>query len=99
MVAGVYEQSIDRESAYERLMAATKNSPGQTNAPPVSGGGILGQIISGAVGGVTGARARQSDTVVEAISKNFTRAIANTAGREIVRGLMGSLFGGGKRGR
>ena len=98
MVAGVYEQSIDRESAYERLLAVTKDSPGQKNAAPVSGG-ILGQIISGAVGGVTGARARQSDTVVEAVSKNFTRAIANTAGREIMRGLMGSLFGGGKRRR
>ncbi len=97
IVTGVYEQSIDRESAYERLVAATRNSPGQRNAAPVSGEGILGQIVSGAVGGITGARARQSDTVVEALSKNFTRTIANTAGREIVRGLMGSLFGGTRR--
>ena len=97
IVTGVYEQSIDRESAYERLMAATKNSPGQKNAAPVSGGGILGQIVSGAVGGMTGARARQSDTVVQALSKNFARTIANTAGREIVRGVMGSLFGGARR--
>jgi DNA helicase HerA-like ATPase len=99
MVAGVYEQFVDRESAYERLKAATKSSPGQINAAPVAGGGILGQIMSGAVGGMTGARARQSDTVVEAVSKNLTRTIANTAGRAIVRGLMGSLFGGTKRGR
>lgn len=97
IVTGVYEQSIDRESAYERLVAATRNSPGQRNAGPVSGEGILGQIVSGAVGGITGARARQSDTVVEALSKNFTRTIANTAGRAIVRGLMGSLFGGTRR--
>ncbi len=98
MVAGVYEQSVDRESAYERLRAATASSPGQKNAAPVSGGGgILGQIISGAVGGISGARARQSDTVVEAVSKNFARSIANTAGRAIVRGLMGSLFGGTRR--
>ena len=98
-VAGVYEQIIDRESAYEHLSTAAKVSPGQRNAPPVAGGGILGQIISGAVGGITGARARQSDTVVQALSKNFTRTIANTAGREIVRGIMGSLFGGTRRGR
>ncbi len=98
IVAGVYEQFIDRESAYERLKAATKSSPGQTNAAPVSGNGIFGQILSGAVGGITGKRARQSDTVVEALSKNFARTIANTAGREIVRGLMGSLFGGTRRG-
>jgi len=99
IVAGVYEQFFDRESAYERLLAATKSSPGQRNAPSVSGNGILGQIISGAVGGVTGKRARQSDTVVEALSKNLARTIANTAGREIVRGLMGSFFGGTRRGR
>ena len=99
MVAGVYEKFVDRESAYELLKAATKSSPGQINDVPVAGGGILGQIISGAVGGVTGKRARQSDTVVEALSKNFTRTIANTATHAIVRGLMGSLFGGAKRGR
>ncbi len=99
VVAGVYEQCIDRESAYEHLSAAAKMAPGQRNAPPVSGGGILGEIISGAVGGITGARARQSDTVVQALSKNFTRTIANTAGREIMRGIMGSLFGGARRGR
>jgi DNA helicase HerA-like ATPase len=98
-VAGVYEQLIDRESAYERLRAATKNSPGQKNAAPVSGDGILGQIFSGAVDGLAGKRARQSDTLVEALSKNFARTAANTAGREIVRGLMGSLFGGARRGR
>jgi DNA helicase HerA-like ATPase len=99
IVAGVYERFIDRESAYERLKAATKDSPGQRIAAPVTGGGILGQLITGAVGGITGARARQSDTVVEALSKNLTRSIANTAGRELVRGLMGSLFGGTKRKR
>src|ERR1700722_6272533 len=98
-VAGVYEKFVDRESAYELLKAATKGSSGQINSAPVTGDGILGQIISGAIGGVTGKRARQSDTVVEALSKNFTRTIANTATHAIVRGLMGSLFGGTKRGR
>jgi uncharacterized protein len=99
VVTGVYEQLIDRQSAYEHLRDATRNSPGQKSAAPVAGGGILGQVISGAVGGITGARARQSDSLVEAFSKNLTRTIANTAGREIVRGLMGSLFGGTRRGR
>jgi uncharacterized protein len=99
IVAGVYEKFVDRESAYELLKAATKNSPGQKDVAPLPGGGILGQIVSGAVGAMSGARARQSDTVVEALSKNFTRTIANTAGREIVRGLMGSLFGGARRKR
>jgi DNA helicase HerA-like ATPase len=97
IVAGVYEKFVDRESAYELLRAATKSSPGQKDVAPLPGGGILGQIVSGAVGAMSGQRARQSDTIVEALSKNFTRTIANTAGREIVRGIMGSLFGGTRR--
>jgi hypothetical protein len=56
-------------------------------------------MISGAVDGLAGKRARQSDTLIEALSKNLARAAANAAGREIVRGLMGSLFGGTRRGR
>jgi DNA double-strand break repair helicase HerA and related ATPase len=96
IVAGVYEKFVDRESAYELLRAAAKSSPGLKDAP-LPGGGILGQIVSGAVGGISGKRARQSDTLVEALSKNLTRTLANTAGREIVRGIMGSLFGGTRR--
>jgi DNA helicase HerA-like ATPase len=99
VVTGVYEQLIDRQSAYEHLRDATRNSPGQKSAAPVAGGGILSQVISGAVGGISGARVRQSDSIVEAFSKNLTRTIANTAGREIIRGIMGSLFGGTRRGR
>jgi uncharacterized protein len=99
IVAGVYEKFVDRESAYELLRAAAKSSPGQKDVAPLPGGGILGRIVSGAVGAMSGARARQSDTLVEALSKNFTRTIANTAGREIVRGIMGSIFGGTRRKR
>jgi uncharacterized protein len=99
MVAGVYEKAVDRESAYERLSAAAKNLPGQNRTSTISGSGVFEQILSGAVGGITGKRARQNDTIIEALSKNFTRTVANTAGREIMRGIMGSLFGGSRRGR
>jgi DNA helicase HerA-like ATPase len=35
LVAGVYEQAVDRESAYERLTGAVAASPPQQSAPPV----------------------------------------------------------------
>ena len=35
IVAGVYEQAVDRESAYEKLTGAVAASPGQQQAPPV----------------------------------------------------------------
>lgn len=35
IVAGVYEQAVDRESAYEKLTGAVAASPSQQQAPPV----------------------------------------------------------------
>lgn len=35
LVAGVYEQTVDRESAYEKLTGAVTQSPAQAAAPPV----------------------------------------------------------------
>ena len=36
LVAGVYEQAVDRESAYERLVGAVASAPGQQAAPPAA---------------------------------------------------------------
>ncbi|MCW5557661.1 MAG: DUF853 family protein, partial [Verrucomicrobiae bacterium] len=36
LVAGVYDQAVDRESAYERLTGAVQQSPAQQEAPPVA---------------------------------------------------------------
>jgi uncharacterized protein len=98
LVAGVYDQRVDRESAYEMLQAAAQKHlqigvPGTTN----QGGNVLEQITRGAMGGLTGARARQSDTIVEAMSKRVTRTLAGDVTRTIVRGILGTFFGGRKR--
>ena len=49
IVAGVYEQAIDRESAYEKLTGAVSASVGQTQAPPVleQKPGFWGRIFGG----------------------------------------------------
>jgi DNA helicase HerA-like ATPase len=39
LVAGVYEKTVDRESAYERLKGRAVAKPGATGAPAPSGGG------------------------------------------------------------
>ena len=36
LVAGVYDEPVDRESAYERLVGAVTSAPSQQSAPPVS---------------------------------------------------------------
>ena len=35
LVAGIYDQPVDRESAYERLVGAVASAPAQQNSPPV----------------------------------------------------------------
>ena len=105
LVAGVYEALADRESAYEvlkarREQAATASSqsssaqkPG-TPAPASSGGGsIFGDVLGGVLGG--GGSRRQS--AGEAMVKSAARAIGSGVGREILRGVLGSILGGSRR--
>jgi DNA helicase HerA-like ATPase len=106
LVAGVYDQAIDRESAYEKLThAAARTTEDQERmqaasaAPPAGpvGPSILEQVVDGVVVALSGQRTHRSDTVVEAFAKSMVRSIGATTGREIARGIMGSIFGGMKR--
>jgi DNA helicase HerA-like ATPase len=82
-----YEQTIDRESAYERLRSQVQQK--QPEAPnPVS------DIIFGKTGPRGG---RQSQGVLEAVTKSAARAIGSELGRQIMRGVLGSILGGGRR--
>jgi len=103
VVAGVYETSVDRESAYEKLKgkvvasaAAAGPAAGGPNVGPVSQeGGWLeaaGNVLGGALG--SGGGSRRGDTVVEAMVKSAARSMGSTVGRQIVRGVLGSLLGG-----
>ena len=106
LVNGVYEKVVDRESAYERLKGSVAKSPvpaGQT-APPVqdSSGGFFGKIFG------TGEpapmmkgrpRGRTPDTLAQTAMKSVVRTMGSTVGREIIRGIMGSIFGGGGKRR
>ena len=118
LVAGVYEQTLDRESAYERLkgtapatgnvakneagngMAAPANAPagsaGQAPAQP----SVTDQVLSGlgeALFGSTGPRGGQHQGLAQVMVKSAVRNIGSAVGREIVRGVMGSILGGRKR--
>ncbi len=83
----MYEEPVDRESAYEKLKAktetASKNAEEKEKAKPAAEKKSSG-----------GGRGRRSDTVVEAAIKSAARSMASTAGRQIVRGILGSIFGG-----
>lgn len=107
LVAGVYEQAQDRESAYERIKGQATVS-GQTNATPLPGqapaapeatsGGLMGGL-SDMLFGSTGPRGGQRDGVAQLVVKSAVRTVGSAIGREIVRGVLGSLLGGGGRRR
>lgn len=100
-VAGVYEKAVDRESAYEKLQGRTAGSgaaapagdKGDKGAAPAGGGGLLGGL-NDVLFGTTGPRGAKHDGLVQAMAKSTARTVGTQIGREILRGVMGSLFGG-----
>ena len=109
LVAGVYEQTLDRESAYERIKgqatasgqasasSAANPLPGQAPAAaePASGG-LMGGLTD-MLFGSTGPRGGQRDGVAQLVVKSAVRTVGSAIGREIVRGVLGGLLGGGRR--
>lgn len=78
----LYDQLLDRESAYEVLKARAEKQ--QAEATQAS--------ANKKAGAATGGRPRQS--AIEAMTKSAARTIGSSLGRQIVRGILGSLFGG-----
>ena len=84
-VAGKYDETVDRESAFERLSkrgkqaadeaAETKPKRTRTNPAPKP-------------------RGRQRQGFGEAFVKSMVRSLGSRAGRALVRGVLGSLFKG-----
>ena len=101
IVAGVYQKTVDRESAYEKIKARAAAEPAATSSGgkgptatatgPNMGG--LGDIIFGS----TGPRGGRREGMLEAAAKSAVRTIGSSVGREIVRGVLGSLLGGKKK--
>jgi hypothetical protein len=81
---GHYEKLVDRESAYEKLKERAAEAPAEEAAAPARKGR---------------ATEAQSDTarIMGAMAKSAAHAIGSQIGRQIVRGVLGSLFGGGKK--
>ena len=103
-VAGQYDETIDRESAYELLQKRAeeaakaqqeeeRRAQEEASRPPESGGGWTLPDF----GGSKPAPRRQSrsgyqrQTVTETAIKSIVRTVGSTLGRELVRGILGSL--------
>jgi DNA helicase HerA-like ATPase len=94
-----YEKTVDRESAYEKLKGHTQEKQPQAQpqapaAPPAAEGNPVSDIIFGKTGPRGG---RQSQGILEAMTKSAARSIGSELGRQVLRGVLGSILGSGRR--
>jgi DNA helicase HerA-like ATPase len=84
VLRGHYEKTVDRESAYERLRAKAESSP--SGAEPTASAPRRG------------AEAKpETVKILEAMAKSAAHAVGSQIGRQIIRGVLGSLFGSGRK--
>jgi uncharacterized protein len=112
LVAGVYDTPVDRESAYEKLkgraVASNPAAPANPVNPPAvanpttastggaNGGGLMGGLKD-AIFGSTGPRGGRYEGLAEKAATSAIRSIGSAVGRELIRGVLGSLLGGSRR--
>jgi hypothetical protein len=87
LVAGVYDTAIDRESAYEKLKGTAEAA---ASAPAQEGG--WAERMKDMAGEALGSKGGRGDSVVQALAKSAARSIGSTLGREILRGVLGSIM-------
>ena len=111
LVAGVYEKTVDRESAYEKLKGRTETAPGApattgtatipgasggASTPDAAGGGLMGGLNE-LLFGSTGPRGGRRDGLAQTMARSAVRTMGTSVGKEILRGVLGGIFGAKKR--
>jgi len=100
LVTGVYEKTVDRESAYEKLQQRVDEGAASAASRPAGGavgrtesGGFMGGL-NDALFGSTGPRGGKHEGLAQSMAKSAVRTMGSAVGREIIRGVLGSIFGG-----
>lgn len=95
-VGGKYDTAVNRESAAEMLARRAQEQVARTDAPLARGpeqdapaGNDWGQAVKDAV---FGTKRRQG--LLETMAKQTTRTVGSKLGQQIVRGILGGIFGG-----
>ncbi|MDR3370184.1 DUF853 domain-containing protein [Rhodoferax sp.] len=106
IVAGVYEKTLDRESAFEKLKGRTTqrstaaaqagNTKAPSPTPTESDGGLLDNLGSSLGSLLSGGNGRRT-SAGEQLIKSAASSIGREVGRQIIRGVLGGIFGGSKR--
>ncbi len=99
IVAGVYEAEVDRDSAYEILQRKVAESTQQQAAIKAAAEQEKQQAKAQQQqekeeAKAAAARAKMTQDVLGTFAKSAARSLGGATGQKIVRGLLGSLFGG-----
>ncbi|QBK05372.1 DUF853 family protein [Hylemonella gracilis] len=94
LVAGVYEKTQDRESAFEKLAQRTQEKQAQqakaeTQASDKENGGFLGGLGDILGGGSKRTRASAGEQLIKSAASSIGREV----GRQIIRGVLGGILG------
>lgn len=93
LVAGVYEKTQDRESAFEKLAQRTQEKQAQqtqqAQAQQQESGGLLGGLGDILGGGSKRTRASAGEQLIKSAASSIGREV----GRQIIRGVLGGILG------
>jgi uncharacterized protein len=96
LVKGVYDNALDRESAFEILKtrADARLAEQQAAAEAEAAEKQAEAEAKAAAKAERTAGGRRTDSVAEALGKSVARSVGSSLGRQIVRGVLGSILGG-----
>ncbi len=96
---GHYEKAVDRESAYEKIKNRATEKQEEAPAPKADKAAKPApNVLSDVLLGRTGPRGgKQSKGILESAAGSAARAIGSELGRQIIRGVLGSILGKGRR--
>jgi DNA helicase HerA-like ATPase len=92
-----YQETIDRDSAYEQLKARASAVEAPQARPAPAGASPSGGGMSDVLFGSTGPRGGRREGMLEAAAKSAARSVGSSIGRQILRGIFGSMLGGRRR--
>jgi DNA helicase HerA-like ATPase len=104
-ISGRYEETADRESAYEIIKSRTEvkqNAGGKAGSRHDGGaerdseGGVM-DVLGDILLGKTGPRGGRQPGILDSAARSAARSIGSQVGREIFRGVLGGIFGGRRR--
>jgi len=82
---GVYEQVVDRESAYEMLQKKAQSAVAETETPAKTTQETEKTPV------------RKGPSMAQTILKTTVNTLGSRAGQQIIRGILGSIFGNNKK--